>query len=101
MASTGMGFGRLTTGIPCARTNATSMKQEDAPESSRATEWMELELKKRHTSNVKLPDVPAMEPRECGVVFRMLGTLCSSGSVDLWAIAPRTKANEMIRGATV
>jgi hypothetical protein len=41
-----------------------SMKEDDAPESRRATECMEVELKERHTSKVKLPAVPTMEPRE-------------------------------------
>jgi hypothetical protein len=40
-----------------------SMKEDDALESRRATECMEVELKERHTSEVKLP-VPTMEPRE-------------------------------------
>jgi hypothetical protein len=41
-----------------------SMKEDDALESRRATECIEVELKQRHTSKLKLPAISTMEPRE-------------------------------------
>ena len=51
-----MGCVVQTVGILCARTNEISIKQVDAPESSKAWDCIEVDPKQRLTSKVKPHD---------------------------------------------